>query len=63
MDAHRVTIESIFAHTEIPFRMIYVDGGSPRYVQQYIQSKVRIKHFNVIRTDHYLFRVFVNSSG
>jgi GT2 family glycosyltransferase len=50
----RESLESIFAHTEIPFKLVYVDGGSPRHVQQYIESMARIKHFNVIRTDHYL---------
>lgn len=50
----RESLESIFAHTDMPFKLIHVDGGSPRQVKQYIQSKARLKNFNVIRIEHYL---------
>jgi hypothetical protein len=50
----RESLENIFAHTDMPFKLVYVDGGSPRHVRHYLQSMARIKKFNVIRTDHYL---------
>jgi GT2 family glycosyltransferase len=50
----RESLESIYRHTQTPFRLVYVDGGSPRGVQRYLQLQAREKEFCLIRTDHYL---------
>jgi GT2 family glycosyltransferase len=52
--ATRESLESIYAHTEIPFKLVYVDGGSPRAVESYLQQQAREKGFHLIRTGYYL---------
>jgi GT2 family glycosyltransferase len=50
----RESLESICEHTTIPFKLVYVDGGSPRHVRHYLEAQTRKKHFHLIRTDYYL---------
>lgn len=50
----RRSLESLFAHTEIPYRLIYVDGGSPAPVKRYLELRARQRDFTLLRTDHYL---------
>jgi GT2 family glycosyltransferase len=48
------SLESLYAHTQIPFQLIYVDGGSPRPVQAYLQQQSVERGFQLIRTEHFL---------
>jgi GT2 family glycosyltransferase len=48
------SLESIYQHTELPFKLIYVDGNSPRKVRRYLEAKAQEKNFKLIRTDYYL---------
>ncbi|PPS43912.1 glycosyltransferase family 2 protein [Chroococcidiopsis sp. TS-821] len=50
----RESLESLYAHTNIPFKLVYVDGNSPPDVQQYLAAQAQEKHFQLIRTDYYL---------
>jgi GT2 family glycosyltransferase len=50
----RTSLESIYAETNLPFRLIYVDGGSPRHVKNYLEVQANVKNFKLIRTEHYL---------
>ena len=50
----RESLESIYEHTEYPFELIYVDGGSPKHVKDYIATTAKEKNFQHIRTDFYL---------
>jgi GT2 family glycosyltransferase len=50
----RESLESIYEHTDIPFKLIYVDGASPRPLRSYLENKAREKDLELIRTDHYL---------
>jgi GT2 family glycosyltransferase len=50
----RESLESIYANTNYPFELVYVDGGSPKYLQEYLQEKSQEKNFKLIRTEHYL---------
>lgn len=50
----RESLESIFQHTTVPFELIYVDGGSPKPIQKYVQEQSQRKGFQLIRTEHYL---------
>jgi GT2 family glycosyltransferase len=50
----RTSLESIFAYTDQPFRMIYVDGGSPKHVKNYLEMQAKAQDFKLIRTEHYL---------
>lgn len=51
----QVSLESILADNSYPFDLIYVDGGSPNHIQEYLQTKASQHDFiTVIRRDHYL---------
>ena len=50
----RTSLESIFAYTDQPFRLIYVDGGSPKHVKNYLEAQAKAQDFKLIRTEHYL---------
>jgi len=48
------SLESIYAFTQPPFELIYVDGNAPPYVQRYLQEQARARGFTLIRRDRYL---------
>jgi GT2 family glycosyltransferase len=50
----RSSLESVYANTHLPFSLIYMDGGSPKYVKRYLQAQAREKGFRLVRTEHYL---------
>lgn len=50
----RESLESIYEHTEVPFKLVYVDGGSPPQIQRYLEAQAREQNFQLIRTDYYL---------
>jgi len=49
------SLESIYAHTEVPFELVYVDGNSPPPVRDYLAARAREKQFHLIRTERYLY--------
>lgn len=48
------SLESFFANTPGAFSLVYVDGGSPRYVRRYLEAASRERGFTLIRTPNYL---------
>jgi GT2 family glycosyltransferase len=50
----RESLESILEHTTVPYSLIYVDGGSPKPVQQYLAAKAEERQFKLIRTENFL---------
>lgn len=50
----RECLESVYAHTSIPFRLVWVDGGSPPRVASYLRDQARARGFDLVRTDYYL---------
>ena len=51
----RESLESIYQNTELPFKLIYVDGNSPRPIKEYLETQAQQKEFELIRTDYYLY--------
>ena len=51
----RESLESIYQNTELPFKLVYVDGNSPAPVKQYLQERATQKQFELIRTNYYLY--------
>lgn len=51
----RQSLESVFAYTRLPYKLIYVDGNSPLPVQRYLNEQAEAKGFELIRTDYYLY--------
>ncbi len=50
----RESLESIYENTQIPFKLVYVDGNSPKKIREYLQNQAQEKGFKLIRTDYYL---------
>jgi GT2 family glycosyltransferase len=48
------TLESIYEYTPQPFKLVYVDGGSPSRVARYLQQQASARGFKLLRTDYYL---------
>ncbi len=48
------SLESIYKYTEVPFKLVYVDGNSPAKVKKYLQSEAQNRGFKLVRTDYYL---------
>ncbi|MDY6896908.1 MAG: glycosyltransferase [Cyanobacteriota bacterium] len=53
-DYTQKSLESIYKYTNIPFKLIYIDGYSPKNHQQYLEKQSREKGFSLIRTDKYV---------
>jgi GT2 family glycosyltransferase len=51
----RESLESVYEHTSVPFKLVYVDGNSPPDVQHYLEKQSQEKGFHLIRTDYYLY--------
>lgn len=50
----RESLDSIYEHTDWPFRLVYVDGHSPPHIHRYLETQAQEKGFQIIRTDYYL---------
>ncbi|MDJ0705004.1 MAG: glycosyltransferase [Leptolyngbyaceae cyanobacterium MO_188.B28] len=50
----RESLESIYANTQEPFSLVYIDGGSPKEIKRYLEEKSKEKGFELIRTERYL---------
>jgi GT2 family glycosyltransferase len=48
------SLKSIYEHTEIPFKLVYVDGNSPARVKSYLETQAQTNNFQLVRTDYYL---------
>jgi len=50
----RESLESIYANTDLPFDLVYVDGRSPPRIARYLREQSTARGFRLIRTEHYL---------
>jgi len=51
----RESLESIFEHTgDTPYELIYVDGGSPRALRDWLAATAEARDFTLVRTPGYL---------
>ncbi|GAB4150362.1 MAG: glycosyltransferase [Cyanobacteria bacterium J069] len=48
------SLESLYAATDFPFQLIYVDNGSPEELRNYLTAQAREKEFRIVRSDRYL---------
>jgi GT2 family glycosyltransferase len=48
------TLESIYAETRLPFRLVCVDGGSPRAVRRRLERMSAERGFRLLRENRYL---------
>ena len=50
----RACLESLYAHSDVPFRLIWVDGGSPPHTARYLREEARARGFELVRTEYYV---------
>ena len=50
----RPALESIFAQTGLPYKLVYIDGASPAPVRRYLKLRARQRGFTLLRTEHYV---------
>jgi GT2 family glycosyltransferase len=48
------SLEAIFQHTPPPVELLYLDGGSPPHVRDYLERQAADRPFRLIRRDEYL---------
>jgi GT2 family glycosyltransferase len=48
------SLENIYEETDCPLALMYIDGGSPKSIKEYLLNQSRERHFQLIRTNHYL---------
>jgi GT2 family glycosyltransferase len=48
------SLDSIYANTDSPFKLVYVDGNSPAPTQRYLQQQAKRHNFKLIRTEYFL---------
>jgi GT2 family glycosyltransferase len=51
----RQSLESIYNHTTMPFKLVYVDGNSPADLKSYLEEQAQLRQFHLIRKDYYLY--------
>lgn len=49
------SLESLYEQTQLPFKLVYIDGNSPSKLKRYLEAQSRLKGFQLIRTEHYLY--------
>ncbi|MDJ0950242.1 MAG: glycosyltransferase [Alphaproteobacteria bacterium] len=52
--ATRRSLESIYRNTRMPFKLVYVDSGSPGHIRRYLARQSRERDFHLIRVTGYL---------
>ena len=50
----RQALESLYEFTTPPFQLVYVDGGSPPDIKQYLERESQKRNFHLIRKEQYL---------
>ncbi|MEO0457307.1 MAG: glycosyltransferase [Cyanobacteria bacterium P01_A01_bin.114] len=48
------SLESLYANTQYPFKLIYVDNNAPTKVQDYLSAQAQEKGFELVRSQRYL---------
>ena len=47
-------LETLYRETDSPFRLVYVDAGSPPQIARYLEDQARQRGFELLRFDRYL---------
>jgi GT2 family glycosyltransferase len=50
----QISLESVYAATPSPFKLVYVDGNSPLPIRKYLDQQAAALGFKLIRTENYL---------
>jgi GT2 family glycosyltransferase len=47
-------LESLYRNSDVPFRLVWVDGGSSARTARYLRAEARARGFELVRTEDYL---------
>ncbi|MGH7214425.1 MAG: glycosyltransferase family 2 protein [Tepidisphaeraceae bacterium] len=47
-------LRRVYETADVPFRLVYVDGNSPPYVQRALEAQARARGFELLRSDRFL---------
>jgi GT2 family glycosyltransferase len=50
----RRALETLYSETDYPFRLIYVDGGSPLKIARYLEEQAGQRGFELLRSERFL---------
>lgn len=50
----QTSLESIYADTDYPFDLIYVDVCTPKPIRQYLEQQAKQRQFQLLHTDYYV---------
>lgn len=50
----KAALESVLELTSLPYRLVYVDGGSPLELRDYLRARSEQRGFELLRTEYYL---------
>lgn len=50
----QAALESVYQNTSQPFDLVYVDGGSPPHVRDYLREQAQVRGFQLIRREEHL---------
>src|SRR6266699_1598952 len=48
------SLECLYRKTNVPFNLVYVDGGSSEKTKRYLEAEARARGFRLIRSPRYL---------
>ncbi len=48
------SLESIYAQSQRPFKLVYIDGASPSRVARYLRRQAKLRGFTLVRSNHFL---------
>ena len=48
----RLSLDSIYKNSDIPFELVYVDGASPPPIRDYLAAESKKRNFRLIRTEY-----------
>ncbi|MEM1253567.1 MAG: glycosyltransferase [Cyanobacteria bacterium P01_H01_bin.21] len=51
----QTSLDSLYEHTQIPFKLVYVDGNSPKKLRRSLEQQSEDKGFKLVRTQRYLY--------
>ncbi|MDJ0691594.1 MAG: glycosyltransferase [Xenococcaceae cyanobacterium MO_188.B32] len=53
-DFAELALETLYQKTDLPFKLVYVDGNSRAPIKQYLEEQAKQKGFHLIRTKNFL---------
>lgn len=56
-------LESVLEHTDVPFKLVYVDGRPPNAIRSYLRKRAREASFELVESPHFLTCTQARNAG